>query len=150
MYRRVAEAEVAATRLLGSPTFSAADYCEKIRLAYEQEQIVASSTSWMDLTRNPDLRRLLIAVGIQSLQQAQGSSYMNSYVVSFLVGTGVTDVFPVIMGMSLHSIANMQVCTACTMWPSLPAASWPTLLADACSSSRPPHSAAHASSSSPS
>jgi hypothetical protein len=90
---------VAAERLLGGGSaFSATEYCEKIRLAYEQEQIVASSTSWADLGRNPDLRRLLIATGIQSLQQAQGSSYMNSYVVSFLVGTGVTDVFPVIMG----------------------------------------------------
>lgn len=63
----------------------------------------------MDLTRNPDLRRLLIAVGIQSLQQAQGSSYMNSYVVSFLVGTGVKDVFPVIMGESSSSTGTRIV-----------------------------------------
>lgn len=53
-----------------------------------------------------DLRRLLIAVGVQSLQQAQGSSYMNSYIVSFLTSTGVTNVFPVIMGLySLYYVA---------------------------------------------
>jgi MFS family permease len=48
----------------------------------------------------------MIAVGIQCLQQAQGSSYMNNYVVSFLQGTGVTNVFPVIMGLySLYYVA---------------------------------------------
>ncbi|KAI9638810.1 general substrate transporter [Dioszegia hungarica] len=96
---RQAEAEVSATKLLGSEAANATEYCEKIRAAYEQEQIVAKASSWADLTRGADLRRLLIAVGIQSLQQAQGSSYMNSYIVSFLVGTGVKDVFPVIMGL---------------------------------------------------
>ena len=45
-----------------------------------------------------NLRRLLIAVGIQSLQQAQGSSYTTNYIVSFIQSMGVADVFPVIMG----------------------------------------------------
>ncbi|ORY18649.1 and other transporter-domain-containing protein [Clohesyomyces aquaticus] len=41
-----------------------------------------------------------LLAGIQSVQQAQGSSYMNSYIVAFLTSTGVTNIFPVIMGLS--------------------------------------------------
>lgn len=53
----------------------------------------------MDLLRGSDLRRLLIAIGVQCLCQAQGSTYILNYVVFFLQSAGVTDVFPVIMGM---------------------------------------------------
>lgn len=71
----------------------------KLEAAFDDERAQAKSTGWADLLSGPDLRRLSIAVGIQCLQQAQGSSYMNNYVVSFLVGAGVTNVFPVIMGL---------------------------------------------------
>lgn len=36
-------------------------------------------------------------MGMQCLQQAQGSSYMSNYIVSFLQASGAKDVFPAIM-----------------------------------------------------
>lgn len=92
--------------MFGTAEFDASEYCEKLVASFEEEEQSAKESAWSDLLRNPDRRRLLIAVGIQCLQQAQGSSYMNSYVVSFLQGTGVTNVFPVIMGLySLYYVA---------------------------------------------
>lgn len=51
----------------------------------------------MDLLRGPDLRRLLIAVGIQCLQQAQGVTYILNYISFFLGYAGITNVFPYII-----------------------------------------------------
>jgi SP family sugar:H+ symporter-like MFS transporter len=100
------EAQLAAQKLFGANGFDPEEYCTKLAIAFEEEKQTQSSTSWADLLRNPDRRRLLIAVGIQCLQQAQGSSYMNSYVVSFLQSNGITNVFPVIMGLySLYYVA---------------------------------------------
>lgn len=100
------EAQLASKKLFGSSDFNAEEYCTKLAIAFDEEKQTESSTSWTDLLRNPDRRRLLIAVGIQCLQQAQGSSYMNSYVVSFLQSNGITNVFPVIMGLySLYYVA---------------------------------------------
>ena len=77
-----------------------------IEMAIEADKQTEDASRWIDLLRGADLRRLLIAVGIQSLQQAQGSSYMNNYIVSFLTATGVTNVFPVIMGLyTLYYVA---------------------------------------------
>jgi SP family sugar:H+ symporter-like MFS transporter len=107
-HSRQTDAIAAATRIFSTPTnnFDAAKYIADIQLAIESERNREDASRWSDLTRGPDLRRLLIAVGIQSLQQAQGSAYMNSYIVSFLTSTGVTNVFPVIMGLyTLYYVA---------------------------------------------
>ncbi|KAF2439711.1 general substrate transporter [Karstenula rhodostoma CBS 690.94] len=95
------EAKAAAQKLFSTPKndFDAAEYVNAIEIALDSDRASGLESSWGDLFRGPDLRRLLIAVGIQSLQQAQGSSYMNNYVVSFLQSTGVKNVFPVIMGL---------------------------------------------------
>lgn len=98
--RRQEEGVIAASRLFGNQAnFDAEDYCAKLKISFDEEKDISQSTGWTDLLGGPNLRRLLIAVGIQCLAQAQGSSYMNNYVVSFLVGAGVTNVFPVIMGL---------------------------------------------------
>ena len=98
---RFDEAVKSADTLFSGPGlgFDANDYCTKLSVAFEEERQWSTSTGWADLFQGPDLRRMAIAVGIQCLQQAQGSSYMNSYIASFLEGTGVTNVFPVIMGL---------------------------------------------------
>lgn len=97
---RQEEGIAAARKLFGNDAgFNAEEYCAKLKISFDEEKQVAQSIGWTDLLRGPNLRRMLIAVGIQCLAQAQGSSYMNNYVVSFLVGAGVTNVFPVIMGL---------------------------------------------------
>lgn len=106
--RRHDDAVFAANRLFSSPAndFNASKYIAEIQEAIDTEHTREDASRWVDLMSGPDLRRLLIAVGIQSLQQAQGSSYMNSYIVSFLQSTGVTNVFPVIMGLyTLYYVA---------------------------------------------
>ncbi|CAI6338072.1 unnamed protein product [Periconia digitata] len=105
------DAIAAATKLFATPTnnFDASKCVDEIQLAIDAERQSKDASRWADLMHGPDLRRLLIAVGIQSLQQAQGSSYMNSYIVSFLQSTGVTDVFPVIMGLyALYYVAVLS------------------------------------------
>ncbi|WWC62250.1 uncharacterized protein I303_104846 [Kwoniella dejecticola CBS 10117] len=89
--------------------FDAVDYVDKLDAAFHEAKEEAKATGWGDLARQPDLRRVLIAIGIQSLQQAQGSSYMTNYIVSFLVGVGVVNVFPVIMG--LYCLYFATICT---------------------------------------
>lgn len=54
----------------------------------------------MDLLHGADLRRLLIATGIQCWLQAQGSGYIVNYMVSFLRDSGTSNVFPYIMGLN--------------------------------------------------
>lgn len=111
MHRRHEEAKHAAARLFLTPTndFDASEYIDEIQLAIELECSNEASASWADLMHGANLRRLLIAVGVQSLQQAEGSSYMNSYIGSFLTSTGVTNVFPVIMG--LYSLYYCAILT---------------------------------------
>ncbi|KAF2031073.1 MFS general substrate transporter [Setomelanomma holmii] len=102
------DAVFAANRLFATPgnKFDASKYIDEIQVAIDTERNHENAARWADLARSPDLRRLLIAVGIQSLQQAQGSAYVNSYIVSFLTSTGVTNVFPVIMGLyTLYYVA---------------------------------------------
>ncbi|OCF60811.1 hypothetical protein L486_00451 [Kwoniella mangroviensis CBS 10435] len=89
--------------------FDAADYVHKLDAAFHEAKEEARATGWGDLARQPDLRRVLIAMGIQSLQQAQGSSYMTNYIVSFLIGVGVVNYFPVIMG--LYCFYFVAICT---------------------------------------
>ncbi|CAG9980926.1 unnamed protein product [Clonostachys byssicola] len=100
---RLEEAKIAAERIFGTPTndFNAVEYINAIELAVaEDKELNAASGGWIDLLRSPFLRRLLIAMGMQCLQQAQGSSYMSNYIVSFLQANGVKDVFPAIMGVN--------------------------------------------------
>jgi hypothetical protein len=100
------EAIKAANALFATETngFDAADYCGKLAIAFEEEHSVEKGSGWADVFRMPDLRRMLIAIGIQALQQAQGSSYMNSYVVSFLQGEW-RQAFP---GTFCFNVANHQ------------------------------------------
>ncbi|KAL7418360.1 hypothetical protein Q5752_006818 [Cryptotrichosporon argae] len=80
--------------------FDAADYVHKLSLAFEEEKKLAESTGWLDLLKQPDLRRVLLASGVQCLQQAQGSSYMTTYIVSFLISIGhASDYFSIIMAL---------------------------------------------------
>ncbi|KAJ5419425.1 uncharacterized protein N7487_002975 [Penicillium crustosum] len=93
-------AVVASSRLFASKrnNFDAQAYVRTIEVAIEEERLSQQSSGWMDLLRGSDLRRLLIAIGVQCLCQAQGSTYILNYVVSFLKSAGIADVFPVIMG----------------------------------------------------
>lgn len=59
-----------------------------VRAEAEQRQMHAA-TSWLDCFRGSNLRRTLIGTGVQSLQQAQGSSFVLGFIVVFLKAIGV-------------------------------------------------------------
>jgi len=103
------EAIAAANRLFqtASNGFDASEYVAKIQVSIDEDREQQLATGWADLLHGPDLRRTLIAAGIQCLQQAEGSGYMVNYIVSFLTGAGVKDVFPVLMGVNMVYYAGI-------------------------------------------
>lgn len=49
------------------------------------------ATGYMDCIKGTNARRTFIAVGVQCLQQAQGNSFVSTYLVIFLQQVGVDD-----------------------------------------------------------
>ncbi|RBR04495.1 hypothetical protein FVER53590_14161 [Fusarium verticillioides] len=91
-------AATAAKRLFATNmnSFDADGYVEKIHLAVQEDRAQASA-GWKDMLRGPNLRRLLIGVGIQCLAQAQGVTYILNYISFFLGYAGITDIFPYVI-----------------------------------------------------
>ena len=52
---------------------------EEIRNAYEDMRRLHSGVGWLELFRGANRRRTMIAMGLQSLQQAQGVSFVANY-----------------------------------------------------------------------
>ncbi|KAJ3527498.1 hypothetical protein NM208_g10672 [Fusarium decemcellulare] len=101
--RRHEDAIVSSTRLFGtdSNNFDAAKYVNDLKIVFEAEMANPENSKWADLFHGPDFRRLLIAIGVQCWQQAQGSGYIINYMVSFLQDSGVRNIFPFMMGLNL-------------------------------------------------
>ncbi|KAL2866576.1 general substrate transporter [Aspergillus lucknowensis] len=83
-----------------SNNFDAEMYVRELEIAFEKELAHPDASTWKDLSHGPDLRRLLISMGIQCWMQAQGSGYIINYMVSFLQDSGTSNVFPFIMGLN--------------------------------------------------
>ncbi|CAH0027792.1 unnamed protein product [Clonostachys rhizophaga] len=62
-----------------------------IDLAMQEERENNLATSYADCFRGTNLRRTIIAVGVQVLQQAQGNSFATTYLVIFLKQVGVKE-----------------------------------------------------------
>ncbi|BCS17206.1 uncharacterized protein APUU_10034A [Aspergillus puulaauensis] len=60
-----------------------------IESALEEQRSLAASTTYFDCFRGANLRRTLIAVLVQVMQQIQGNSFMNNYLVVFLQRIGI-------------------------------------------------------------
>ncbi|KAL8280303.1 hypothetical protein RQP46_007220 [Phenoliferia psychrophenolica] len=80
----------------GDPSYSADAEVAELVAAFALEKSIRPP-ALLDVFKGSDLRRTLISVGIQCLQQAQGSGYMTSYIVLFLISLGMTNVFQVVM-----------------------------------------------------
>ncbi|KAL4963270.1 sugar porter family MFS transporter [Aspergillus stella-maris] len=78
-----------------------------LMLAEEEQASLHGSVSWIDTIRGPNLRRTLIATGMQCMQQTQGSGFMSNYLVVFLQGIGVTDSYRTSV---LMTFTNMMSC----------------------------------------
>ncbi|WYZ43751.1 hypothetical protein EsH8_VII_000187 [Colletotrichum jinshuiense] len=65
--------------------------------ASEEENKAHFSSTWADCVKGSNLRRTLIATGVQCLQQAQGSSFMSSYAVVFFQTIGIQNEYEIIV-----------------------------------------------------
>lgn len=81
---------------------------ELIDLAMEEEKQNHQATSFLDCFRGTNLRRTIVAIGVQVLQQAQGNSFTTTYLVIFLQQVGVKEPL-------LINVAKMAVNLGGTM-----------------------------------
>ncbi|GAA5871884.1 hypothetical protein JCM8547_003296 [Rhodosporidiobolus lusitaniae] len=79
-----------------TPGYSAEEEVAELTAAFECEKSVQKPPIWA-VFKGSDRRRALISMGVMCLQQAQGSSYMTSYIFIFLMALGFTDVFKLVM-----------------------------------------------------
>jgi SP family sugar:H+ symporter-like MFS transporter len=88
VYRgRFKEAEVVIKDLYG-PDYNAIEEVQLLRLQIEEQRELNKATSILDCFRGQNLRRTIIAVMVQVLQQAQGVSFINNYIVTFMEQLG--------------------------------------------------------------
>lgn len=92
VYRgRFDEAEAVITDLFGTD-HDAKNEVQLLRLQIEEQREINKATSIMDCFRGTNLRRTIIAAGVQILQQAQGVSFINNYIVTFMEQLGFQNV----------------------------------------------------------
>ncbi|KAF7546714.1 hypothetical protein G7Z17_g8232 [Cylindrodendrum hubeiense] len=65
--------------------------------AAEEENRANFNNSWKECFIGSNLRRTLIATGVQCFKQAQGDSFMSSYSVLFFQSLGVQDVYKIMI-----------------------------------------------------
>ncbi|KAI9740153.1 MAG: hypothetical protein M1834_004731 [Cirrosporium novae-zelandiae] len=59
--------------------------------AMKEQEEYHRATSFADCFRGSNVRRTLVAIGVQCLQQSQGGAFMNTYLVTFLNQIGIED-----------------------------------------------------------
>lgn len=70
---------------------------QEIAAAYAEMRQLHDGVGWLELFRGANLRRTLIAIGLQSLQQAQGVSFVSNYTVTTLIGLGIDNVYTIVL-----------------------------------------------------
>ncbi|KAH8897393.1 putative transporter [Thozetella sp. PMI_491] len=92
---READAQKALGALRSNTPSDVIEYEVRLIVAAEEENRKNFSNSWKECFKGPNLRRTLIATGVQCFQQAQGSSFMASYLVVFFQALNFTDVYKI-------------------------------------------------------
>ncbi|PIG82279.1 sugar transporter [Aspergillus arachidicola] len=91
VYRgRLEEAE-ASMKVLFGPDYNAKEEIHLLQLQLEEQREFHKATSLLDCFRGVNLRRTVIAMGTQILQQAQGISFINNFIVTFMEQLGFPD-----------------------------------------------------------
>lgn len=70
---------------------------EEIKAAYDEMRRIHDGVGWLELFRGANLRRTLVAIGLQCLQQAQGVSFVANYTLVTLIGLGISNPYTVVM-----------------------------------------------------
>ena len=69
----------------------------EIQAAYEDSRRLHDGIGWFELFKGANLRRTLIAIGLQSLQQAQGVSFVSNYILVTLVSLGINNPYTIVL-----------------------------------------------------
>lgn len=69
----------------------------EIQAAFEESKRLHHGVGWAELFRGANLRRTLIAIGVQALQQAQGVAFVSNYILITLISLGIQDVYLIVM-----------------------------------------------------
>lgn len=78
---RLEEASQVTSALEGVPLAVAQERVTALHSAFVAEQTLYNGNPWIEIWRGANRRRTLIAIGIQCIQQAQGISFVASYLV---------------------------------------------------------------------
>ncbi|OQE14752.1 hypothetical protein PENSTE_c033G09459 [Penicillium steckii] len=109
---RIAEAERELQTLRKSSRSEMISHEIQMIMEAEEENQRQFNSSWIECIRGTNLRRTLIATGVQCLQQAQGSSFMGTYSVLFMKSIGVKDVYKI----SILNSVVMAVASGCAFY----------------------------------
>ena len=69
----------------------------EIQAAYTDARALYNGSGWFERFKGANLRRTLIAIGLQSLQQGQGVSFVANYTVITLLSIGISNVYTVVL-----------------------------------------------------
>lgn len=69
----------------------------EIQAAYLESKRLHDGIGWAELFRGANLRRTLVAIGVQSLQQAQGVAFVSNYIIVTLISLGIANVFLIVL-----------------------------------------------------
>ncbi|KAL0778842.1 hypothetical protein CaCOL14_005100 [Colletotrichum acutatum] len=84
------EAEKVLTRLSNRPE-TIAQEVQLLKAQVEEQRELHKATSFRDCFKGTNLRRTVIAMGVQILQQAQGVSFIQNFIVTFMQQLGFPD-----------------------------------------------------------
>ena len=84
MYRGHFEEAAASLRTLNGADYAAEDEIRLLELQIEEQRELHRASSVLDCFKGTNLHRTVIAMGVQILQQAQGISFYNNFLVTFL------------------------------------------------------------------
>ena len=78
----------------------------EIQASYNEDRDLYQGIGWANLFKGANLRRTLIAIGLQSLQQAQGVSFAANYVVVLLQSLGINNVYTVALCLNVVMLVS--------------------------------------------
>ncbi|KAL2829837.1 general substrate transporter [Aspergillus pseudoustus] len=82
---------------------------ELIKAAMHEEQQMHAASKWRDVFTGPNLRRTMIATGVQIFQQIQGNSFMNNYLVVFLQQIGITNALSIYIASNCTQLGGITL-----------------------------------------
>lgn len=92
--------EAEATKIMvwlrkGTPVEVVHEEVRLIKAANEREHEQHYAATYLDCFRGTNRRRTMIAIGVQSFQQLQGSSFITNYIYIFLEDIGIKDTYEI-------------------------------------------------------